>query len=328
MKEMKNTKPKSSILFLFLAIGFILGILAGRYFLFNSARTNEDSSYKYINPILTSGDNKVLPLPILDTLQKDLQKYADEKQSTARISIYFKYLNSGAWFGINENYEYAPASLFKVPIMIVNYKLEELHPGHLAQKTIYKDEGYYGLIQDIPPSNRLKEGQEYTLDELINQLIKYSDNSVIPYLEEKAQYSELQDIYLELGLPNPYVLGDVKDIMTPREYSTFFRVLYNASYLSNELSEKALELLSNTNYDEGLAAGIPSSVEIANKFGEREKIVDGKTVQQLHDCGIIYNPNSPYLLCIMTEGQNIEKQKEIIAEISSITYRDLTKDNR
>ena len=328
MKEIKNTKLKSSLLLLCLVIGFILGILVARYLLFTPDQAQKESPYKYINPILTSGENKALPLKTLDILQDELQGYADEKKSKARISIYFKYLNSGAWFGINENYEYAPASLFKVPIMIVNYKLEELHPGHLAKKAVYRDEGYHGLVQDIPPSNRLKEGKEYTLDELINQLIKYSDNSVLPYLEEKAQYYELEDIYLELGLPNPYVLGDVKDIMTPREYSTFFRILYNASYLNNELSEKALQLLSSTHYDEGLAAGIPSSVEIANKFGEREKIVDGKTVQQLHDCGIIYYPKSPYLLCVMTEGEDMDTLKEIISEISSITYLRLKEHNR
>jgi len=27
---------------------------------------------------------------------------------------------------------------------------------------------------------------------------------------------------------------------------------------------------------------------------------------QLHDCGIVYYPETPYLLCVMTKGWNFE----------------------
>ena len=59
MKEIKNTKPKSSLLLLCLVIGFILGILVARYLLFTPDQAQKESPYKYINPILTSGKTKL-----------------------------------------------------------------------------------------------------------------------------------------------------------------------------------------------------------------------------------------------------------------------------
>lgn len=94
---------------------------------------------------------------------------------------------------------------------------------------------------------------------------------------------------------------------------------YNASYLSKEYSQKVLEMLAAADFKLGLAAGVPPGVVVANKFGEREGLPDDQ--KQLHDCGIIYFPENPYLLCVMmTQGPNFEYLPTIIKMVSKMVY--------
>ena len=66
---------------------------------------------------------------------------------------------------------------------------------------------------------------------------------------------------------------------------------------------------------------MPSDIQIAHKFGERGIARVGKPEQkQLHDCGIVYYPKRPYLLCVMTRGEDFDKQARIIQDISKIVY--------
>jgi beta-lactamase class A len=110
--------------------------------------------------------------------------------------------------------------------------------------------------------------------------------------------------------------------MSVKQYSSLYRVLFNASYLSKEYSQKALEILSKSEFKDGIVDGIPQSMTIAHKFGERHYSTG---VDQLHDCGIIYYPYHPYLLCIMTKGTDFKQQSKTIRDISDKIYKEMEK---
>jgi beta-lactamase class A len=118
---------------------------------------------------------------------------------------------------------------------------------------------------------------------------------------------------LRIFLPND---ENAENFISVIDYASYFRVLYNSSYLNREMSEWALKLLSQTDFKEGLVAGVPSYVTVSHKFGERGL----PDYYQLHDCGIVYRSNSPYLLCIMTKGDGFKKMEEVISELSSRIY--------
>lgn len=148
-------------------------------------------------------------------------------------------------------------------------------------------------------------------------MIIYSDNDAFTLLDTNAR--DFWDIaYKDLGLVSPDKALD-KDFMSVKNYASFFRILFNASYLNKHNSNEALEELSKTKFKKGLVAGVPSNINVSHKFGERQS--DGK--KQLHDCGIIYYPKHPYLLCVMTRGDNFDKQEEVIKNISQIIYKDI-----
>ncbi len=99
---------------------------------------------------------------------------------------------------------------------------------------------------------------------------------------------------------------------------SFFRILYNATYLDRIASEQILEILTKTTFSEGIVAGVPESTRVAHKFGSRE-LVDQSGSRQLHDCGIVYAKN-PYILCVMTQGRDFTALANFIKDVSAVTY--------
>ena len=136
----------------------------------------------------------------------------------------------------------------------------------------------------------------------------------------KSLEFDMNQIYTDLGVAIPGTRG-TEDYMTVKEYASFFRILYNASYLNKEMSQKALDLLLRTDYKDGLIAGVPKNINVAHKFGERKM----GEVDQLHDCGIVYAPQKPYLICVMTRGTDFQVQGRVIADISRFTYASIQK---
>jgi hypothetical protein len=56
---------------------------------------------------------------------------------------------------------------------------------------------------------------------------------------------------------------------------------------------------------------------VAHKFGEMSA-PDGTV--QLNDCGIVYKPDQPYLICVMTKGTNYDSLVTVISHISNMVY--------
>lgn len=101
-------------------------------------------------------------------------------------------------------------------------------------------------------------------------------------------------------------------------------MLYNSTYLPRESSQEILTFLSHSSFTAGLVAGVPDTTTVAHKFGERA-IDPGQNISQLHDCGIVYVPRQPYILCVMTQGYDYDELAKVIAEVSRRTYDAVTK---
>lgn len=67
-------------------------------------------------------------------------------------------------------------------------------------------------------------------------------------------------------------------------------------------------------------------VVVSDKFGERSiyNVNTGTIVDhELHDCRIKYKHNSPYLLCIMSSGQDFNVLAKNITDLSSLVYTNI-----
>lgn len=257
---------------------------------------------------------------ILDYFENEVK----EKRLT-RYSVYFRDLDNGPLFGINEKDKFIPASLLKLPIMLAYFKMAEEDPEILKEKLTFEWVSEGDMIQNYKPSKTITPGQSYTIEELIEYMIIYSDNAsyevLVEYLNQiQPDGDAYWDTLRELGVVEP--TSNTDESMTPKSYASIFRSLYNASYLSKYYSNKALEILSKADFKNGLKYGVPSTVKISHKFGERFGLSESQ--KELHDCGVVYFPGNPYLVCIMVEGYRYEDMSKAIGQVSKMLYKEVS----
>jgi beta-lactamase class A len=279
---------------------------------------------EFINPLLECGDAGAVIGRLKSRFEDIVQKKVDEiiKSGKAEhISVYYRDLNSGPSFGIEEKEFFSPASLLKVPILIGWLKEAEKNPAILEKKIKYDGENYNANKNEtIHGAAEVEYGKTYTAEELLNLMIVYSDNNAVLLLGNSG-WSFSGKIYDALRLPKPdFSGGDYQ--LTVKDYSSFFRILYNASYLNQDMSNKALELLASVDFRRGLSAGVPENIVVAHKFGERTA-PEGK---QLHDCGIVYYPNRPYLLCVMTKGADFDTLVSVVSGVSRLVFDEVARE--
>ncbi|MDD5152694.1 MAG: class A beta-lactamase-related serine hydrolase [Candidatus Pacebacteria bacterium] len=284
-----------------------------------------DPEYPLTNPLLGYDNPESTNFGQLVNFKSKLSKLVDQEtvqNNASKISIYFRDMNTGHWISINEDEPYTPASLLKLPIMMAYYRLAETDP-----KILNKEIGFYvknNLVykQFINPAQRLQVGKSYTIDELIKNMIIYSDNDSMQLLFDNFTPNVLSKVFSDMGIFMPTNLG-VEDFLSVKNYALFLRVLYGSTYLNSSYSEKALELLSKSEFKNGLVSGVPEGVTVAHKFGE-SGLVDLTTNiiknREFHDCGIVYYPQKPYLLCVMTKGNDLNNLEKSVSNISKFVY--------
>lgn len=328
---MKKNYQKSIIIISLVAVCiaiFFTGYLFGK-------KTNKDNfklpinqkmeevrqtGFHFINPLLEceieSLDSSEISFE--NKIKKELEEKMENNFQDVFYSVYFRNLKNGPWFGINEHEDFFPASLLKVPIMMAYFKKAESNPEILEERIKLK-ESQPLFNQKITPTNRVEEGEEYSISELIERMIIHSDNEALGILYGRIDEEYLKKVFSDLGVEMPN-LSDANSMMSVKDYASFFRILYNSSYLNRSMSEKSLEILSRVEYKKGIVFGVPWGVRVSHKFGERQTNIDHKIVNQLHDCGIVYHEKYPYLLCVMTRGNDIEKLNSSIGKISKIIF--------
>jgi len=281
-------------------------------------------SYMWLNEELRCTDEQVLDKAEYSELKLDLLEMIERQRDGGYITnaaVYFRDLSNGPTMGINQYMDFVPASLLKVPLMLTYLRLAEDDPALLERELTFlgpPDD----FTQGIPPGQAVEVGKIYEIRDLLRRLIVYSDNGawdvLYNYLGEiSPDLSLLAETYHELGIIEPQSAFD--EVITVKSYASIFRLLYNSSYLSKEHSSMALDLLSQTVYTHGLRQGIPRTIPIAHKFGERFT----EDYNQLHDCGIVYYPGNAYLLCVMTRGSDFAKLAEFIGEVSAAVYEEV-----
>jgi beta-lactamase class A len=304
------------------ASGFILGRISIINPKTNTTETRNQENYKFINPLLECESAEFSQNAALEPLKKQLTKTVEQLKNSDQItfaSVYLRDLNDGPWLGINEKENFSPASLVKVPLMITYYKAAEKNP-ELLNKTILASP-VADINQSIRPEITLTPNQSYTVQDLIDRMIIYSDNQAYELLQNYIDNKLIVKTYNDLGVDISQAYDNPDgNIISVKSYAAFFRILFNASYLNKDMSEKALSLLSQSKYVDGLVKGINDpTISIAHKFGERTYEATGEN--QLHDCGIVYIPQKPYLICIMTRGNDFIKLSSAITQISKLIYQ-------
>lgn len=278
----------------------------------------------FTNPLLDCEVTSYVRGRELPSFKKELEAHVAgfvARGEAEEVALYFRDLDNGPWSGIREKETFTAASLLKVPLLMACLLQAETDPGFLRSTIRYEGllekEGVGGFVAESP----LVVGRAYTVEDLIEQVAVYSDNYAAQLLDDRVNRDILGRLYRDLGLDPELVRDPLKPAaISPKAYGQLFRVLYNASYLNRENSEKLLAALSRAAYADGLVAGVPPGTVIAHKFGVNTLLPPGPGQAQLHDCGIVYEPKRPYFLCVMTRGSAEQPLAGVIAETSRFIW--------
>jgi beta-lactamase class A len=230
-----------------------------------------------------------------------------------KFSIYVEDLSSGKWMGINEDERYNAWSLLKVPIMVTVLKKVELKKFSLDTKISLKGKQYDTYA--LQPIEKISDNSA-TVKTLIERLITLSDNTASAALAGLFTADEFQQNLFALGLPRapPDKPKNYLPLISPKQYANMLRSLYYSKYLKKQYCQLVLSLLSKTIYDSQIKKSLPSKIKVAHKVGFNAGC------GEFHDCGIVYLPDRPYIISVMSAGSTREEADKVISSISKIVY--------
>lgn len=303
------------------ALGVVTALGAEKFW---TAAASCDAQFSLLNPDANCVDEqKGLDEWAYDPLRQRLIQAIEHYTTTGKvphIALSFRDLKNGPRFSIRENEIFEPVSLLKLPIMMVILHQADRYPTFLDERISYEKE--YEDIKNYILGDKeqsLKLHATYTIGELLERMIRYSDNTSSYLLLDRINELGLRmnsNTFADFGTMQLLMSGEL-DNTRLLSLVNIFVAFYNANYLSPSLSQFALELLTQTSFDKGIVGGVPDGVLVAHKFGIRLGPVEQS---ELHDCGIVYHPSAPYVLCILTAGADIDTASAAIRDISKIVY--------
>lgn len=263
-------------------------------------------------------------------LRTKLRKYAKAED---KVGIYFEYLPTGVHVGINDREEFYRASLIKVPLVMRAYKLMEEGFIKRDENLLIRRDFLNGTYGDL---YRTGAGTERSLSEIIGLILKDSDNTaynalldrVNQALKEKESKSEkgIDEVYDYLDITREENTNAFE--ISPRDYSSVLKSLFFSAYLNYDSSNEILGIMTEAKFNKLLKSAIPDNIPVAHKFGIYQSL-DSKDKKSVHaDCGIVYFPDRPYVLCVMVNTSDSKKAEKYISEISGTVYDYVSKINR
>lgn len=225
------------------------------------------------------------------------------------FAFYFEYLPTGISIGVNEKTEIDSASLVKVPLVMAYYHqvensgLEQKNPV-VALEQRHIDSGFGDMWQR-------GVGAHVSVEEAIRLSLVNSDNTASNVVASIVSGGEYTQVYegLDIDMTRNQ---DMRLSIGARSYASVLKALYLASVVNREHSQKILKYLTQTPFNDKLVAGVPSDIKVAHKIG----IYQGKIYQ---DCGIVYVPSRPYLLCMMSHSNEDDARSRMVS-ISKTVY--------
>lgn len=277
------------------------------------------NGYKYIKPLLfVDSNNEASELSSIKNSIENVIAEFKNKGVISSASVYIRDYELNGWTAINPDEQYKPGSLLKIPELITFLKMNEKKPGLLEKKYLF-DKVYNSDKKPVFTTKSIQLGHEYTVRELLKYMIVHSDNNATYILNSIIDVDIFKKVFTDLGLNAPdWNASDYP--VNVKDVSLFMRALYNASYLTVADSEYATSLLTQSDFKLGIASSLPKSVSFSHKFGESGDAIE----KQLHETAIIYLEERPYLVTIMTKGNSFDTLPEVIKQISSMVYREMS----
>jgi len=243
------------------------------------------------------------------------------------LGIAIKDLTTDQTFFLRADEVFPQASTIKIAVLAELYHQSQVAAQNHSEEGKLTD-GYTVQTSDLVPDSDIMQGltpgvTRLTNRDLATMMVAVSDNSATNVLIDRLGMDKINALMDSLGLAHTRLRRKMMDLQaahegrenlsTPREMMSLLESLYRGKVLNKALTEDFLQILS-THKDSFIPRDLPADVRSANKPGELEGV--------RNDCGIVFAPNRPYVICVMSTYLTNERAgEEVISKISLVAYR-------
>ena len=242
------------------------------------------------------------------------------------IGVAIMDLTDGRLLVRNADQVFATASSIKLAILLELYRQDQDARGGAQNKAKLTDL-YTFDPKDLVDDSRIMAGlspgaSRITNRDLAQFMIAVSDNAATNVLIDRVGKDNVNAMLRGLGLTKTMLRRKMIDIAaakrgeenvaTPREMVLLLEAIHKGKVLNKEGTAEFIKQLS-TLKSSYIPLLLPSDVQVANKPGDLEGV---RT-----DSGIIFVPNRPFAISVMTAWDRNEHAAELaIAEIAHEAY--------
>src|SRR5437870_6765842 len=265
-----------------------------------------------------------------DLLWKKLETRVEEIASSLDgvMGVAILDLTGGRILLRNADRVFPAASSIKIAILLELYRQDqEARAGAKGKARL--DDIYIFDPKDLVEDSRIMAGLTAGLTRITNRdlaqfLVAVSDNAAANVLYDRVGRDNVNAMLHSLGLSKMMLRRKMMDIAaarrgdeniaTPQEMARLLEMIYKGKALNKELTDELIKRLKTLKKDSYLSYELPAGVELADKPGT----LDGVR----NDSGIVFAPNRPFAISVMTAYDRDEKAAErAISEVALEAYR-------
>jgi len=234
------------------------------------------------------------------------------------LGLYYKNLVTGFEYGIGEEEIYGAASVIKFPLFL--HILAECERGDLSL-----DDRIVTEESDKVPScgalNMFTGSIETDIRTVCRLMICLSDNTATNRLIRLCDFEAIERGFAEMGLEKTRIrrkLFDreasakgVQNSISPRELGLLLERLYRGEFISREVSDYAIEVLSEQQIMHKLGGKLGENIKIAHKTGEDDGLSN--------DIGIVY-ADQPFVICFTGHDTDVYPWEDLMRRAAYDLY--------
>jgi beta-lactamase class A len=219
--------------------------------------------------------------------------------------FYVVRLADGSSYGVSSDKSFQGASMIKLPLMVLIYRLSEMGELDLNTDYVLKEEDKVpgaGILLDKPA------GSTFTYRELLSFMGKNSDRTAYKVMKDVVTEERYVEFLPELGLR----ATDIRTGMTtPADMANLFSAVWDGTLLAEESRDELLNNLTDTDFEKWIAKGVPKGVRVMHKYGADAGVVN--------DGGII-DAENPFVLVIMGQGITARDAESFYSKFANDIY--------
>ncbi len=230
-----------------------------------------------------------------------------------QVTVAIKHLETDESYFYHADQPMPTASLIKFPVMVEAYRQASEGGVSLQDVLVIREEDKVPGSGILTP--HLSAGTSLTLRDAIRLMIVFSDNTATNLVLDRIGLAATSGQMEQLGMPHTKIHAKVfrRDTSlfpersqefglgstTARETVRLYELLHRRELVSPEACEEMLDHLLHCDDATKLARDLPAGTKLAHK--------GGAVSQSRCDAGIIFSPQGPIAICVLTR-QNEDRR--------------------